>query len=504
MRSKKVILNAIFSLTQQAIAVTCGLIVPRLIISTYGSDVNGAISSITQFLSFITLLEAGIGGVERAALYKPLAQKNSNELSGIIKASDKFFKKIAYVFLAYSIFIAVFYRVISNSYQFEWIFTFALVIVISIASFSQYFFGLSFSILLQADQRQYVSTFLQIISYIIYAIVACILIHFGINIIVVKLCSSLIFIVRPIIIKLYVSRYYCIDNSVSPNLNALNQKWYALGQHIAYFLFSNTDIVVLTIFTNLKEVSVYSVYFLVSNGLQRVIQSFTGTFEALYGNIIALEDKNHLAKAFNTSVALAYFIIFTLFIPAFILFIPFVKIYTNSIQDANYVRPLLAFLILFSAVIYNLRQPLEHIITASGLFKQTQIFAYVEAGINISLSIILVNIYGINGVVAATVIACLIRSICLYVYVGKNIIKINNNKHIRAILIYPLFSIIIIYVISTFLANISITSYYQWCIAGVLTLFISSIFSYILTKLLFNKELFEIIYQIKNIYLRLK
>ena len=73
MRSKKALKNIITSLIQQVTVLLCGLIVPRAIIGTFGSNVNGLTSSITQFLSYITLLEAGIGPVIKAALYKPIA-----------------------------------------------------------------------------------------------------------------------------------------------------------------------------------------------------------------------------------------------------------------------------------------------------------------------------------------------------------------------------------------------------------------------------------------------
>ena len=58
MRSKKAIKNIIVSLFQQIVTIICGLILPRAIIGTYGSNVNGLISSITQFLGYITLLES--------------------------------------------------------------------------------------------------------------------------------------------------------------------------------------------------------------------------------------------------------------------------------------------------------------------------------------------------------------------------------------------------------------------------------------------------------------
>ena len=58
MRSKKALKNIISSLLLQLITIICGLILPRAIIGEYGSNVNGLISSITQFLTYITLLES--------------------------------------------------------------------------------------------------------------------------------------------------------------------------------------------------------------------------------------------------------------------------------------------------------------------------------------------------------------------------------------------------------------------------------------------------------------
>lgn len=58
MRSKKAIINIVVSLFQQLVTILCGLILPRAIIGAYGSNVNGLISSITQFLTYIALLES--------------------------------------------------------------------------------------------------------------------------------------------------------------------------------------------------------------------------------------------------------------------------------------------------------------------------------------------------------------------------------------------------------------------------------------------------------------
>ena len=87
------LINTIFSLLLQIVTIISGFIIPRLILKTFGSDVNGLVSSLNQFLSYISLIEGGLTGVVLASLYKPLEEKNYNKVSGIVKATNKFFKK---------------------------------------------------------------------------------------------------------------------------------------------------------------------------------------------------------------------------------------------------------------------------------------------------------------------------------------------------------------------------------------------------------------------------
>ena len=83
-RSKKALRNTFFQLLLEVVTAICGLILPRLILSRFGSAYNGITQSITQFISCVALLKSGIGSVTRAALYKPLAANDSEGISAII------------------------------------------------------------------------------------------------------------------------------------------------------------------------------------------------------------------------------------------------------------------------------------------------------------------------------------------------------------------------------------------------------------------------------------
>ena len=99
MRSKNALLNISSSMILQIIIVLYGFMIPKIIISNFGSDVNGLVSSITQFLAYITLLESGFGPVVKSVLYKPISKNDNKTIERILKTTEIFFRNIAYIFL---------------------------------------------------------------------------------------------------------------------------------------------------------------------------------------------------------------------------------------------------------------------------------------------------------------------------------------------------------------------------------------------------------------------
>ena len=152
-RSGRAKLNILFSLLGQFVTLVCGIIVPRMLIAAFGSEAYGATASIAQFLAYIALLEGGIGGVARAALYRPLAENDPQKIGEILNEIRRFFRTIAYIFAAYVLVLAIFFKPLSGTESLDWTTTFLLVIVISISTFAEYFIGISYSVLLQAAQK---------------------------------------------------------------------------------------------------------------------------------------------------------------------------------------------------------------------------------------------------------------------------------------------------------------------------------------------------------------
>ena len=100
-RRKKLYLNTVTALLNQVVALICGFILPIYILAYFGSDVNGLVTSMTRFLSVISFLELGIGPVIQSNLYKPLADNDTDMISKIVVSAERFYRKIAFIFLVY-------------------------------------------------------------------------------------------------------------------------------------------------------------------------------------------------------------------------------------------------------------------------------------------------------------------------------------------------------------------------------------------------------------------
>ncbi len=425
--------NIVTSLLQQAATVICGFIVPRLILSTYGSAYNGIVSSVGQFLSCITLLRAGIGGVTRAALYRTLESGDIEKTSGIINATEIFMRKIAAIFSVCLVLFAAVYPVFVQ--EFDWFFTFTLVLILGISTVMQYCFGITNQFLLHADQKLHVYNIWQIVAVVVNTIFSVVLMNIGCSIHVVKLGSAAAFSITPIMMYLYVRKKYGLVKNAAPDHSAIAQRWDAAAHQVAAFVHSNTDIMILTVFTDMLQVSVYVVYTSIVSGINQLVMSAANAIEASIGKIVAHNDENLLREKVSAYEWIVHVLSVILFACAAMLIVPFVLVYTQGVMDVNYNQPLLGYFMCLAYWINIIRLPYQNVIETAGHFKQTKRMAIIEAVLNVSISCILVVVLGTVGVVVGTVIAMMYRTIGYAIYTSKNILKVSCKRFAKRIFV---------------------------------------------------------------------
>lgn len=464
MRKKKLIYNTVSSLVFQVTTIICGFILPKLILNAFGSNVNGLVNSITQFLGIISFLELGVGAVVQSALYKPLAENRQNDVSKIISSANKFFRRLAQILTVYVVVLVIFYPLFAAKEYGFW-YTATLIVAISISSFAQYYFGIVNRLLLTADQRGYVQYTAQIIAVVGNTVACYILIMLGFGIQVVKLTTSIIYLIQPFAIYLYVRKYYQIDTKIKYNKEPIPQKWNGIAQHVAAVILDGTDTVVLTLFATLSDVSIYSVYFLVVKGVKQLFMSMTNGITSLIGELWARQELAELKKTFGWTEWVIHTGTTFVFGVTAVLIVPFVKVYTLGIDDAKYIQPLFAALIVAANAAHCLRLPYNIMILAAGHYKQTQNNYIVAAIINIVVSVFAVKTWGLIGVAIGTLLAMGYQTVWMAWYDSKNLIQWPFANFLKQITV-DIITVILCSIVSRVFTVMTI-SYFEWIINAI-------------------------------------
>lgn len=486
---KRLLYNTIFSLLLQGCTVVCGLILPRLYLLQYGSEVNGLVHSISQFLGVISFLELGVGQVIQSALYKPLADKDNDLISKIYISGNKYFHRIAVALIVYVIFLMCVYPLVAK-HHYGWFYIATLVAVLSVSSMSQYFFGIVDRLLLNADQYGYIQCAVHIVVLLCNTGVSILMIMIGASIHMVKLIAVLISLISPIFIHLYIKRHYSINRKITYDEEPIRQKWNGVAQHLSYVVLEGTDIMVLTIFSTLENVSIYSVYHMIICGIMQLYRVATNSFHAIVGNLWVKQEMERLNKVFGYIETLLHYAVVFLFSCTAVLLIPFVRVYSAGISDADYIQPLFAGLLIFAYAFQCLRTIYNMVILGAGHYKQTQLCHIIAAILNLGISILTVKYYGLIGVAVGTLIALAYQLVWMAMYDSMYLLKSPLKNFIKHIVIDLLTAGMIVFVASKICWNTY--GYCEWFVLAFTVAIIALIVISISATIFYKDQIFEI------------
>lgn len=504
MRAKKAMKNMVAAMVYQVVAIICGLITPRLILSAFGSSYNGVVSSATQFLGMISILTLGITGSTRVALYKTLAKNDVLATSRIMKATKNYMRKVAFCVVAYAAILCVVYPFIAHN-DLTHMQNAAIIAIVSIGTFARYFFGISNQTLLKADQSGYISYVLDIFSTITNTILVAVLIYSGGSIYTVKLGSSLVFLLTPAIMNAYVKKKYSLISNCEPSGEGLAQRNAVAVHSIANIVHDNTALVVLTLFTDAKIISVYTVYYLVIGKIKSLLSVVTSGIEAAFANMWIKEEYDTLKRNFFGFEHVIYTFAAIVFSCVAMLILPFVGVYTQGINDVQYVRWDLAVLITMAEAVFCIRQPYLILVYATGNYKATQKGAVIEAIINIVVSVILTAIIGIPGVVIGTLAANAYRTTQYIIFASKHILKTDYRDRFKKVL-WVIVTIFLTCGISALIKPILpvCVDWSEWLVQAVVIFLIACTVTLVSSIVFYKKEINTVLFITKKLLGKIK
>ena len=467
-RAKALKYNMLAGWALELFTLISGLILPRMVLAAFGSEANGLVNSIAQYLGFSTVLRAGLGGVTRAALYKPLAEKDMEQVSAIMVATQSFMRKVAMILVGYVAIISVVYPSIAKG-SYDWGYMFLMVLIIGAGSVTENLLGVQVKILLQADQKHYIQTLCVLLSHICTFVISVVLIKLGASLMVMKIAVALSAFANRLFLNLYVKNRYKLNMKAKPNNLALKQRWDAFAQQMAVVVNDNVDLFLLTMFVNLKEISVYTVHNMVTLNMKKVVEACVAGLGATFGDMMAKKETEHLKKSFQFVEWGFFSICVVIFSVTAIMLPPFIRLYTTSVTDVNYIRPAFAIAMTLVAMMGCMRRPYQLVVEAAGHFKQTRNGAILEIVINVVISLVMLYLFGIIGVIIGTFAACVVRTLQYALYSYKNILHMSRWLLLRSYGVYILAFIVIVG--TAFLVGVpECMTWLSWCLYSAIAM----------------------------------
>lgn len=487
-RTRKFVSNAVSSFMLQVFTMIAGLIIPILMIKTYGSEINGLISSVSHFVRYFALVEAGLASAAVYALFKPLADRDNEAISGIVSATRIFYFKSGYFFVVLILGCSLCYPFFIKTESLPSLQVGMLVLVLGCSGVLNFFVMAKYRALVTADQKLYVINYLSVISVVVNTVVVVVLTRMDVNIVLLRAVALLSVFIPPLIMHFYIKRYYSYVNyKAKPNNQPLRKRWDALILQVLGMVHTAVPIILATIFTSLAQVSVYTIYAMVIIGIQQMIMVFSAGIQAAFGELIALDDLEMFRRIYAQYEFMIYSIMTLFYSTVMVLLLPFIKLYTRGITDVNYYQPMLAFLFVLNALLYSIKSPQGTLVTSAGLFKETKYQTLTQALLAVIFGAILAKFFGLKGILIGLIISNLYRDVDLFIFIPK---KLHNTKIAitfkRVGLVFIEFALICLPFVYI---DMGITSYIKWLGWGTIV-FVYSFVVIVLVSLLFERVVF--------------
>ena len=481
---KKVLLNFIITTSSTFLTMALGFILPRVIMTSWGSEYNGLVNSVKTIMNYLLLLEAGINTSTLQALYKTTGENDAHQTSVVIYTSQLYYRKVSVVYFACVLIASFLYPfVITTTISYFEIFW--VVFLQGCSGVINFAFRAAYQQLLNAEGKYYIISLITLLTQVLtYAAKIISVIIFN-NVIVMQLLGVVIMGIQVVIYAIYFKRKYkWIEHNVKSDMSLLENRKYYVAQQIGGLIFNSTDTLVLSIFCGLKAVSVYTVYSMVYSAVSTVVGIVRNSTGFVLGQSYYAEERA-FKKTYRAYTSIQVTVGCILSSVSILLITGFVSLYTKGVEDIDYQNYLAAILFSFNIILDCMRGASLAGANVAGQAPKTTWRYFVEAGINLSVSLILVQVWGIVGVLLGTIISGIWRSFDSIVFFSKRVLHEKPYKE----LIYDILnlSVFVFFVILGTFDLLPINSYLSFILFSVIALILVSII-YFLIFALFNKK----------------
>ncbi len=402
-RSKAALLNTVTVFITTILNVILGMVEMKLLITEYGSTVNGVMQTGNQLLSYVSLIEAGIGASFLYRMYKPVADKDLASLSSLYCGLAQSMRKAVIRMMAFAISVSVLYPFFLNKDGLSHLYISSIFILLSMKCILPYLLTIvpKYMIIL-AEQRYKAEIITGTCKAVTYLAEILLLLFTDWPLQVLLIACVTISIISGLIFRVVMRTIYgkAIDKKAVPDFSPQKMSKDVFVHNVSNVVFNSTANIMVSLFS-LSAVTIYSNYNHIVSQVVVITQGISNGLTASVGIKIANKDKN-VYDVFREifSIILCFgCIVSSVFM---VMVNDFITLWVGAEFCVEWYNILMFGIILYCGIVF---QGIIVARDARGLYKESRNFTILQAVINLIISGLLVPFYGITGVLLGTVIA---------------------------------------------------------------------------------------------------
>lgn len=377
-----------------------------------GTNYVGLTGILTSVITSLSITDLGIDSVFIYLLYKPMADRNTDEIGKLMVLFKRVYMWIGTFFLLLGVICVPFLKYLVGAQAMR-IPNIHLIFFLYLLNTGISYFFAAYRVILNADQKYYIIariTFLTTFVTNFLQIIGLLLIKSFVLYVTLLLLSTIAtnLIIGSVSIKRYglrklprerINNIKFENDETIPTL--IHNTIGGISNKLGVIFVNSSDNIMLANFETLRIVGMYSNYLMITNGVSSLLSKMIASVTASVGNLGSEGNKGKNLTTFVKLTTIINFLVIMAVIPMSLFFGTFINIWVGG---KNILPVVPTILITLNCLLAVIRYPALTFIDAFGLQWIQRWKSIVESAVNVGVALILLIVFkmGLNGVLLGT------------------------------------------------------------------------------------------------------
>lgn len=408
-RTKNAIRNIVFGGVLRIYQIVVPFIMRTVMIYFMGVQYLGLNSLFTSILQVLNLAELGVGSAMVYSMYKPISEDDSQTICALMHLYRTYYRWIGLIIAAVGVSMTPFIPKLIKSDLPEGINVYVLYLLNLSATVLSYWLFAYKNSLLQAHQRIDITSKVTLVTntvqYIIQILVLIVLRNYYAFVVVMLATQAMTNIITAIVVTKMYPNYKAKGRLSADTVKSINHRIRDLfTSKIGAVIVNSADTIVISAFLGLTMLAIYQNYFYILSAIISIGTIIFSACTAGIGNSLIVESKEKNYRDLKKfTFMIAWFSGFCT-VCLLCLYQPFMDVWVGDNLKLEFLAVICLCVYYF---VYEINQLLNLYKDAAGIWHEDRFRTLITALANLVMNLIMVQFWGIYGVILSTVISTL-------------------------------------------------------------------------------------------------